>query len=116
LCYPCATLCRSLPDDARARRMYAFSLHDALAILEAEIPSFKEGEILQGRVVLVQDDAAYVDVGWKSDLPVPLNELTREKVSSARDRKSTRLHSSHVKISYAVVCLKKKEHTKQHQT
>lgn len=53
--------------------------------LEAEIPSFKEGEILQGRVVLVQDDAAYVDVGWKSDLPVPLNELTREKVSSARE-------------------------------
>src|SRR5690606_42144775 len=26
----------------------------------------------------------------------------------ARDRKSTRLNSSHVKISYAVVCLKKK--------
>src|SRR5436309_10857915 len=27
---------------------------------------------------------------------------------SARDRKSTRLNSSHVKISYAVFCLKKK--------
>src|SRR5436309_5976575 len=29
-------------------------------------------------------------------------------VSSERDRKSTRLNSSHVKISYAVFCLKKK--------
>src|SRR5690606_39621109 len=29
-----------------------------------------------------------------------------------RDRKSTRLNSSHVKISYAVFCLKKKTHTK----
>src|SRR5690606_39855303 len=27
------------------------------------------------------------------------------------DRKSTRLNSSHVKISYAVFCLKKKKHT-----
>src|SRR5436309_8887040 len=32
-------------------------------------------------------------------------ELPRAK---ARDRKSTRLNSSHVKISYAVFCLKKK--------
>src|SRR5690606_39392343 len=30
-----------------------------------------------------------------------------------RDRKSTRLNSSHVKISYAVFCLKKKKKTKQ---
>src|SRR5690606_40179035 len=29
--------------------------------------------------------------------------------SAARDRKSTRLNSSHVKISYAVFCLKKKK-------
>src|SRR5690625_6188010 len=28
-----------------------------------------------------------------------------------RDRKSTRLNSSHVAISYAVFCLKKKKHT-----
>src|SRR5215475_4109514 len=30
-----------------------------------------------------------------------------------RDRKSTRLNSSHVKISYAVFCLKKKKITKE---
>src|SRR5690606_40163404 len=30
--------------------------------------------------------------------------------NSGRDRKSTRLNSSHVKISYAVFCLKKKKH------
>src|SRR5690606_42161727 len=29
-------------------------------------------------------------------------------IASIRDRKSTRLNSSHVKISYAVFCLKKK--------
>src|SRR6266700_4768442 len=32
--------------------------------------------------------------------------------AAARDRKSTRLNSSHVKISYAVFCLKKKKNTR----
>src|SRR5437870_7498593 len=33
--------------------------------------------------------------------------------ASAKDRKSTRLNSSHVAISYAVFCLKKKKNRKQ---
>src|SRR5438067_6631175 len=33
-------------------------------------------------------------------------------ITEARDRKSTRLNSSHVSISYAVFCLKKKKKTK----
>src|SRR5256886_6591911 len=40
------------------------------------------------------------------------------KVPRARDRKSTRLNSSHSQISYAVFCLKKKkkQHTHAHST
>src|SRR5690606_40341671 len=38
---------------------------------------------------------------------LPLPEVTA--IGYAADRKSTRLNSSHVKISYAVFCLKKKE-------
>src|SRR3712207_8400177 len=34
--------------------------------------------------------------------------------SPARDRKSTRLNSSHANISYAVFCLKKKKHVNMH--
>src|SRR5690606_40144858 len=37
----------------------------------------------------------------------------RKTAGAPRDRKSTRLNSSHVKISYAVFCLKKKR-TKKH--
>src|SRR5690606_41389077 len=33
---------------------------------------------------------------------------------TGQDRKSTRLNSSHVKISYAVFCLKKKKNNKKH--
>src|SRR6267378_2237041 len=39
---------------------------------------------------------------------VPLNTTT-----GLQDRKSTRLNSSHVEISYAVFCLKKKKDTKE---
>src|SRR5690606_18810685 len=39
----------------------------------------------------------------------PLSKSIANGDTSARDRKSTRLNSSHVKISYAVFCLKKKK-------
>src|SRR5690606_40349914 len=38
----------------------------------------------------------------------PTSPPTPAPPPSSRDRKSTRLNSSHVKISYAVFCLKKK--------
>src|SRR5690606_7885444 len=41
-------------------------------------------------------------------LPHVLGELVQSLERTAADRKSTRLNSSHVKISYAVFCLKKK--------
>src|SRR2546430_12545637 len=36
------------------------------------------------------------------------NEVVGEGIKGGRDRKSTRLNSSHSQISYAVFCLKKK--------
>src|SRR5436309_4568903 len=39
-------------------------------------------------------------------------EPAADRGVGARDRKSTRLNSSHVKISYAVFCLKKKKKKK----
>src|SRR5947207_9685183 len=40
----------------------------------------------------------------------------RARTRSARDRKSTRLNSSHTVISYAVFCLKKKKQRKIEET
>src|SRR2546430_7539557 len=37
-------------------------------------------------------------------------DLDRPSARAVRDRKSTRLNSSHSQISYAVFCLKKKNH------
>src|SRR5438874_6237376 len=57
-------------------------------------PRLRRERILQGRQVPLRDGKARVFVA-----------ATR---GSFRDRKSTRLNSSHVEISYAVFCLKKK--------
>src|SRR5436309_12638892 len=50
--------------------------------------------------------------GGSNDLAVALDRRAATRAAHAQDRKSTRLNSSHVKISYAVFCLKKK---KQHR-
>src|SRR5690242_21125915 len=47
---------------------------------------------------------------------VHLRELHRGGVPLRQDRKSTRLNSSHMSISYAVFCLKKKKICIRHQT
>src|SRR5438067_10503734 len=44
-----------------------------------------------------------------SSLEIFCRTLSRLSPSSLADRKSTRLNSSHVSISYAVFCLKKKK-------
>src|SRR5439155_24508042 len=82
---------------------YTLSLHDALPILTTEI--FGEGEsmgpltpAMKKEVVESQGDIKY-DVDWTT---------LAEYQQSLVDRKSTRLNSSHVAISYAVFCLKKK--------
>src|SRR5256885_6509103 len=43
------------------------------------------------------------------DAEHPTHELARHVLLDRRDRKSTRLNSSHLVISYAVFCLKKKK-------
>src|SRR5699024_11628284 len=43
------------------------------------------------------------------DEPIKLEFMTDKAPTTAEDRKSTRLNSSHVSISYAVFCLKKKK-------
>src|SRR3712207_7555775 len=43
--------------------------------------------------------------------PAPVRGGARREAHGRRDRKSTRLNSSHANISYAVFCLKKKKKT-----
>src|SRR5690606_40871750 len=80
--------------------IYTLPLHDALPIW---VPACVGTTCAQGRRLRVDDI---------------LEELQHRHLVAAQrrdevaDRKSTRLNSSHVKISYAVFCLKKKKKMK----
>src|SRR5690606_42132897 len=105
----------SFTHDTENTEIYTLSLHDALPIFEEghrkryEIFKKKEKEFWE----------RYTDTAlasWREFV----NELAEFEIKEAfskmeipceatTDRKSTRLNSSHVKISYAVFCLKKKK-------
>src|SRR5439155_22834196 len=59
-----------------------------------------------GHIELIERTAT--DPELREDAEVAVEELLRLRSLAERDRKSTRLNSSHVAISYAVFCLKKK--------
>src|SRR5207302_11011869 len=84
--------------ERRPRRSSALSLHDAL-------PICRLGCAAVGRRQSIGDRLAVS--GADGRLPLVAPETARR--SPMLDRKSTRLNSSHVKISYAVFCLKKKK-------
>lgn len=52
---------------------------------EDRFGELRQGQIIEAKVVLVRDDAAFVDIGGKSDLTITLDELTTEPVLSAKE-------------------------------
>src|SRR3989442_15066427 len=74
-------------NDTATTEIYTLSLHDALPISE------------ESRCSTLANCA-----GNNAS-----TTYTGQITAKARDRKSTRLNSSHVRISYAVFCLKKKK-------
>src|SRR3712207_7757208 len=92
-------------NDTATTEIYTLSLHDALPISKAPPklvwrertgPAWSSMIVVGGRV-FTQEQRAQAEAVVARD--------------AARDRKSTRLNSSHANISYAVFCLKKKKIT-----
>src|SRR5690242_21102491 len=82
-------------NDTAPTEIYTLSLHDALPILSTPRPGARaagRAGDLHGR------DARH-------------GALRPPRAAQQGDRKSTRLNSSHMSISYAVFCLKKKNKT-----
>src|SRR3712207_9568834 len=89
-------------NDTATTEIYTLSLHDALPILDI---------VEAGRQRSLQQRLA----GARVQIPPALRDpplrvaISEGDADPARDRKSTRLNSSHANISYAVFCLKKKK-------
>src|SRR5207245_4384484 len=84
---------------------------DLLAALEQHLQ--RVAEVLQN---VGAEDEIEQPVEWRQAVvQVGRNEIDIGRMRNARDRKSTRLNSSHGSISYAVFCLKKKSKNIKHQ-
>src|SRR5690606_32418719 len=95
---------------ADARSLRGEQLHGVLLGQRREqgAPQRREvdGDARPGGLDVAQRVAAFLDARHVYLAPV---EPAAEGGFTRADRKSTRLNSSHVKISYAVFCLKKKK-------
>src|SRR3712207_7450415 len=78
-------------NDTATTEIYTLSLHDALPICDSSEYWFRPGGV-------------HERLTWSFAPPIGLEPITLR----FKDRKSTRLNSSHANISYAVFCLKKK--------
>src|SRR5690606_40276870 len=93
---------------------YSLSLHDALPIYMAQRRlDQREGDAGIGRLAPAEAEAFPQQAHDLGDAGIGIGiggaaADHHQRGLMARDRKSTRLNSSHVKISYAVFCLKKK--------
>src|SRR5207302_10010940 len=87
--------------------IYTLSLHDALPIFATQY----ESEVVYEKLKQEWNDLGVVFLDTDSGLkeyPELFEKYFGKIIPYTEDRKSTRLNSSHVKISYAVFCLKKK--------
>src|SRR5699024_12794792 len=86
--------------------LYPLSLHDALPICSGEgLDDLRKADIDAGGFVFL---GLYGIIDPPRDEVLEAVRVVQEAGVRVRDRKSTRLNSSHVSISYAVFCLKKK--------
>src|SRR5690242_21449418 len=90
-------------NDTATPEIYTLSLHDALPISDLR-PEEKPGR--DGK------DCRETSGSRPRSYPAP---ASRSASTDSRDRKSTRLNSSHMSISYAVFCLKKKKKKKKNR-
>src|SRR5256885_9634332 len=96
-------------NDTATTEIYTLSLHDALPIFQA------------GPLEPAEPAGGHLPVGGRGgqvDRRAGRGEDTFQRdhrPGGGQDRKSTRLNSSHLVISYAVFCLKKKKHSAHYQ-
>src|SRR3712207_8488472 len=99
-------MCFFFFNDTATTEIYTLSLHDALPIFGGPNGYDGRGSECESRQEAERHRSSSARRGGRG---LRIASARCEADRSARDRKSTRLNSSHANISYAVFCLKKKK-------
>src|SRR5690349_13908074 len=86
------------------------SQSSATQATQAALPQTEgESAAWRGTLARVAESVVAIEIDQTRAFDTEWNSSAQARVWSISDRKSTRLNSSHVEISYAVFCLKKKK-------
>src|SRR2546430_9255867 len=96
-------------NDTATTEIYTLSLHDALPIYRRRASDSGTRPARRARTAASPRPPSRRPRACPAAGRSP-RARTRDALRGRRDRKSTRLNSSHSQISYAVFCLKKKNH------
>src|SRR3712207_8297535 len=100
-------------NDTATTEIYTLSLHDALPISSGLHVQHMVDVVVPLRCVGAGPAVVRPLQSVRLVLLVLEDEMNVALSPDRLDRKSTRLNSSHANISYAVFCLKKKNHTSE---
>src|SRR3712207_7031225 len=97
-------------NDTATTEIYTLSLHDALPICSGQMQLpfvLQSAETMKAAVAYLEPHMEKAESGGKGRIILATVKGDVHDIGK-KDRKSTRLNSSHANISYAVFCLKKK--------
>src|SRR5690625_4084474 len=115
----------TLPDGSRKEFPGSVTVHEVAAAIGPGLAKAALAGEIDGRLVdtshCIEEDAElrFITARDEEGLEVIRHStahLLAQAVKQMGDRKSTRLNSSHVAISYAVFCLKKKKNSRRQRT
>ncbi|TAL26889.1 MAG: 30S ribosomal protein S1 [Nitrospirae bacterium] len=82
-------------------RLYAETFH-----------SIEEGSVLKGRIISVKQDGVIIDIGYKSDGFVPIEEFSPEEISGLQEGNALEVYVQSTRHTNGIINLSKKAATK----
>ncbi|HMK48872.1 MAG TPA: 30S ribosomal protein S1, partial [Thermodesulfovibrionales bacterium] len=74
--------------------------------------SIEEGNILKGKVLSVRQDGVIVDIGYKSEGFVPIEEFSEEEIANLRSGSEIEVYVENIEDAEGIVALSKERATK----
>lgn len=74
--------------------------------------SIEEGNILKGKVLAIRQDGVIIDIGYKSEGFVPIEEFSEEELSTLRPESEIEVYVENIEDAEGIVALSKERATK----